>query len=360
MKCNRIKYVDKVFHGATGSHVVSQWVGGKWFCSCISYQVRKMCKHRKGLLKSMVALDIDDIINNKDLSKEFPSSLSVVNELFGERAYSSNVITSLYGKAGTGKSLFAIQEAVYLASLGKNVLFIDTEGSIIPMMKKWVPVFEERFGKRKGKIFVESKKSLVGLLDYLGHVVVLDYIFSNKPKPGKVSKAKKKKGKLEFRVLESTENKLDAFIKENKIDFMVLDSLTSVLREFTKEQQNLPSRSDAIAFIMRELVAVQEKYNTGVMVTNHAVFNAANPYEVHADCTGGIVVKHYSKRMIYIDKRDKVETRNYRRFWLVRNENSSAWSKAGVTLINDDGYNCIKDIEERELNFTSTELQRLV
>jgi RecA/RadA recombinase len=358
MICKRTKYVDKVFHGKTGSHVVSQWVGGKWLCTCISYQVRKLCKHRKGLLKYMSAIEIDDIINNKDLSKEFPSSLEVVNELFGERAYNSNVITSIYGKAGTGKSLFAIQDAVYLSSLGKNVLFIDTEGSIIPMMKKWVPVFEKRFGKRKGKIFIESKKSLVGLLSYLGHVVVLDYIFSNKPKPGKVSKAKKK-GKLEFRVLEQKENELDTFVEENKIDFIVLDSLTSVLREFTKEQQNLPSRSDAIAFIMREFVAIQEKYSIGVVITNHAVFNAANPYEVHADCTGGIVVKHYSKRMIYIDKRDKVETRNYRRFWLVRNENSSAWSKAGVALINDNGYNCIDEMEERELNFTSTELERL-
>lgn len=271
MICKRIGYIDDVFHGKTGSHVTSQFMGGKWFCTCISFQVRKLCKHRKRLLAKMTAVEIDDIINNEDLSMEFPSNLNGINEIFGGSAYNNNEISALYGKPGSGKSLFAIQEAVYLSSIGKNVLFIDTEGSIIPMMKKWVPVFEKRFGKRKGKIFIESKKSLVGLMAYLGYSVILEYVIkAGKTTPsGKPSKAKKK-GKLEFRVLENIPSGLEKITKDQKLDFVILDSLTSVLREFTKEAQNYPSRSDAIAFIMRELIRVQEDYDTGMLITNHA------------------------------------------------------------------------------------------
>ena len=309
----------------------------------------------------MTALEIEDIINNKDLSKEFPSNLDGINNIFGGSAYNSNEISALYGKPGSGKSLFAIQEAVYLSSIGKNVLFIDTEGSIIPMMKKWVPVFEKRFGKRKGKIYVESKKSLVGLMEYLGYKVVLEYVMAKgkaSAKTGKPSKAKKV-GKLEFRVLENVPSSLEEITKDKNLDFVILDSLTSVLREFTKEQQNYPSRSDAIAFIMRELIRVQEEYDVGMLINHHATFNPMNPYETKADCTGGLVVKHYAKRMMYIDKREMVAVANYRRFWLVRSENSAAWSKASVTLIDDDGYHDIDALDEREACFTSTELSRL-
>ena len=351
MICKRIGYIDKVFDGKTGIHTASIFKGVGWYCSCPAFYYKKKCKHLKELLSEVDMLEVNEILdNNADLGKRFPSSLNIVNNLFDDYAYGSNQITALYGKPSIGKTLLSIQEAVYLSTKKFNILFIDTEGSLIPMFRKWIPIFENRFGKRKGKIFIESKKTIENLMAYIGYEVVLEYKMANK---------KQKKGKLEFKVLRSIDNELEAIIKKNKIDFIILDSLTSPLRSFTKEQQNLPSRSDAIAFILRELIRLQEKYNLGILITHHASFNPADKYQTMADVAGGVVVQYYSKRLIYIDKREAKDYANYRRFWLVRGENSPKWSKAGVALIDGDGYHDVTDDDTINNVFTLTEQSKI-
>lgn len=345
---SRIGYVDEITHGSTGTHVTYAWSGEPVRCTCISYRIRKSCKHVDSLVNEMV-YSIDDILKD-EAGRKFDSFLTVLNDLFDDKTYNTNEITALYGKPKVGKSLFSIQEASKLAADGKNVLFIDTEGSIIPMLKKWVPIFEERYGKRKGKILVESKKSIQNLMEFLGHKIILQY----------KSKTKKmQKGKLEFSVIETIDGEIEKIIKKNKIDFIILDSLTSPLRSFTKEQQNFPARSDATAFIMRSFVKLQEDYDVGCLMTVHASFNPANVYETKAEATGGIVLHHYAKRLIYLDKRDAMAYRDFRRFWLVRGENAPEWSKACVAKIDATGYNNVKDKDEIAEVFTTTEQSKI-
>ena len=344
----RIGYIDNITHGKTGTHLTYAWSGGPMYCTCISYRVRKSCKHMDELINNMV-YSVDEILND-EAGRKYDSFLSVFNELFDDKAYNANEISALYGKPKVGKSLFAIQEACKLASQGDNVLFIDTEGSIIPMLKKWVPVFEERYGERKGKILVESRKNIENLMKFLGHVIRLQYKSKDKTMT---------KGKLEFSVIETIEGEIDQIIKKNKIDFVILDSLTSPLRSFTKEQQNYPARSDATAFIMRTFVRLQEDYNIGCLMTVHASFNPANVYETMAEATGGIVLHHYAKRLIYLDKREAKAYRDYRRFWLVRGENAPEWSKACVAKIDGTGYNNVVKKEELDDIFTASEQSKL-
>ena len=344
----RIGYVDKLTHGSTGSHVTYAWNGEQVACTCISGIIRKSCKHIDELIDEMV-YNIEEILKD-EAGRKFDSFLTVLNDMFEDKAYNSNEVSALYGKPKVGKSLFAIQEACKLSADGKNVLFIDTEGSIIPMLKKWVPVFESRYGKRKGKVLVESKKSIENLMKFLGHIVALQY---------KSKSAKMQKGKLEFSVIQTIDGEIESIIKKNKIDFVILDSLTSPLRSFTKEQQNYPARSDATAFIMRSFVKLQEEYNIGCLMTVHASFNPANVYETMAEATGGIVLHHYAKRLIYLDKREAQAYRDYRRFWLVRGENAPEWSKACVAKIDATGYNNITKKDEYTDVFTTTEQSKI-
>jgi RecA/RadA recombinase len=339
----RHKYIDELNHGATGSHVTYAWAGGPMHCTCVSFYVRKSCKHMKGLINNMVYC-IDEILND-EAGRKFSSCLDVMDDLFGDKAYHTNAISAIYGKPKAGKSLFSIQEACKLSADGKNVLFIDTEGSIIPMLKIWVPVFEKKYGPRKGKILVESKKSIENLMKFLGHVVLLKY----KSKTDKLDK-----GKLEFSVVQTITGEIESIIKKNKIDFVILDSLTSPLRSFTKEQQNYPARSDATAFIMRSFVRLQEDYNVGCLMTVHASFNPANPYETKAEATGGIVLHHYTKRLVYLDKREANEFRDHRRFWLVRGENYPEWSRVCVAKIDSTGYNPIPPTTENYIEIFTT------
>lgn len=345
----RIGYLDKITHGSTGTHVTYAWKGGPMYCTCVSYRCRKKCKHMKKLVKDMCAYNIDDILKD-ETGKKFESSLEAINDIFEDDAYNSNEISAVYGKPKVGKSLFSIQEACKLSADGKNVLFVDTEGSIIPMLKKWIPVFEEIYGERKGKILVESKKSIENLMKYMGHLVALNY----------KSKSKNaQKGKLEFSVIQTIESEMENILKKEKIDFIILDSLTSPLRSFTKEQQNYPARSDATAFIMRTLVRFQEDYDVGCLVTVHATYNPANPYETMAEATGGIVLHHYAKRLLYLDKRSAKAFRDYRRFWLVRGENAPEWSKAGVAKIDENGYHSVNDESEKKEVFTVSERNKI-
>ncbi len=347
---NVMKNIGRMESISDTGHITSIWIGGDWHCSCQGFSAHRKCKHLKGLIEEMTAYNIDDILKEK-AGKYYPSSLEGMDNIFDEKSYNTNEISGIYGKPKVGKSLICIQEACKLVADGKNVLFIDTEGSIIPMLKQWVPVFEKRFGPRKGKMIVECKKSIENLMLYLGHKVRVTY--KSKDKKGT-------KGKLEFSVIDSLDKSdLDDVIKKEKIDFIILDSITSPLREFTKEQQNYPARSDATAFILRSFVKSQENHGVGCLMTCHASFNPANVYETMAEATGGIVLHHYVKRLLYLDKRQATAYRDYRRFWLVRGENAPEYSRCAVTKIDSEGYHDITDENVKNEIFTLSEKNKL-
>ncbi len=349
MICKKHEYIDKLIDGTKGNYLTSITYGGGWICTCPDFMFRRrVCKHISKLMEEIMSNNLDEILSNKTIGKEFKSSLNNLNSLFESPLYNSNQIVTLYGKPGSGKTLLAIQDAIFLLTKGFNILFIDTEGSLIPMLRKWVPVLEKRFGKRKGNMIIEKKKTLETLMEYLGYEVDLEYKMKDK---------KKKKGKLEFKILQTIKSKAEEVIKSNHIDFVILDSLTSPLRSFTTEQQNFPARSNATAFILRELTRLQEDFDIGVLVTNHASYNPQNIYETKAELTGGIIVQYYSKRILYLDKRSSKESRDIRRFWLVRGEGSPKWSKAVPSKINDTGYHDVDNVEQ--IAFTLTELSNL-
>lgn len=195
----------------------------------------------------MSAIDLEDILNDKSSSKHFASNLKSANRLVDDDLYNSDEIVAIYGKPNSGKSLFALQDVAKLSAEGYNILYIDTEGSIVPMMKKWMPIFEKRFGKRKGKVLVHKLKNIqstydskgntkdMGLMEFLGYHVNIDYKSKHK--------TKKVKGKLEFNVVENIDNpQLEEMIKKHKIDLVILDSMSAPLKIFTKCQQNYPAR----------------------------------------------------------------------------------------------------------------------
>ena len=280
----------------------------------------------------MAIYDMDDILAGKETGRSFPSSLNILNKLFNGNAYNSYEINGMYGKPQQGKTLFAAQEVSYLSSKGFTSLFIGTEDDPRTMLKEWACIFEKRFGKRKGKIFVVSKKNVESLLDFMGYKVELKYKQSKnrvkreeeEEKRTKKATSDKNVGKIEFRFLGNIENKLAIEIEKRKIDFLVLDSLTSPLRSFTNERQNRPARADCTSFILRELVSLQERFDIGVLVTHHAIFDPTNQFKKSAIMAGGAPANHYHKRIIYLDIRDKKEFRDYRRFHIVRCAGSPA------------------------------------
>ena len=65
---------------------------------------------------------------------------------------------------------------------------------------------------------------------------------------------------------------------------------------------------------------------------------------------------HYHKRIVYMDKREKKESRDLRRIWLVRGEIFPEWSRARVVSIDNEGFSDVHDDELIEAQFTPHEI----
>lgn len=92
--------------------------------------------------------------------------------------YERDVITVIYGGAGTGKTNFCILAAVSQAKKGNKVIFIDTEGGFsVERVRQIVPENYEEVLKNilllKPTNFIEQKKAFDELLKYLKDEVSL-------------------------------------------------------------------------------------------------------------------------------------------------------------------------------------------
>jgi predicted ATP-dependent serine protease len=267
--------------------------------------------------------------------RKFESTIKGLNEKFGGAMYSSDEMVAFYAKPGVCKTLLTLQEIFGFASKGLNVLYVGTEGGEQSMIDSWYDTFAAKY-KPKGKMFVEVKKSLSALTEYLGFKTNVVYKSSGDKKSDDLDKVK---GKMEFRVVESkSEGEIDKFIKENNIDILAIDSISSPIRQaIVDEQQNNPAKASAMALICGKLLKMQEQYKIGVIVTVHAMFNPADPYETSANLRGGVVIAHYCKRVVYLDARDKRELKDYRRAWIARAENKAKFDDVVGLKINDAG-----------------------
>jgi predicted ATP-dependent serine protease len=331
-----------VFNGDSGSYVSDAEL-----CTCPSGSFGSNdCKHRRIVRK--LPIEFGKI---REQIIKFPSTLEGFNKAFGGSLYSSDEMVAFYGKPKSGKSLLLTQEMFGLASQGYNILYIGTEGGEQEMIDRWYDVYSARFFvgvKGIGKMYLETRKSLESLMEYFGYKVRVSYVSKKKSKGEGAEADGNDKGKMEFRVVEKYDSpEIDAFIEKNHINMVVLDSLTSPIRQsITDEQQNNPAKASATALICGKLLKLQEKYKTGLVVIGHAMFNPADPYETSASMRGGIVIAHYAKRVLYIDKRDKNALRDFRRVWVARAEDKPEFSEVIGLKISDAGVDDVADMTE--------------
>lgn len=300
----------------------------KEICTCPSGVYRKNCKHMKEVERMPISFD-----NVSEVVKQYKSSLDDLNEKFGGFLYSNDGCVSLYAKYGTGKTLFQIQESYFLSSLGVRTLLIDTEGGALSMIARWKNVFEKRFNVSSKNIFIEQKKSLESLMEYLGYKVSV--VFKAADKRGE-------KGKLEFRVINTIDRpKIEEDIKTYDINMIMVDTVSSPIRQaFTSEQQNFPARASATALIYGKLLRLQDEKDVGLLTTHQAEYNPMDLYGTieSVKIRGGEVPMYYSKRVLFMDARDKKDLVNYRRLWIVRMEDRPKFSEVIPLKITDAGF----------------------
>ncbi|MAG38263.1 DNA repair and recombination protein RadB [Candidatus Pacearchaeota archaeon] len=177
--------------------------------------------------------------------------------------YDLDVITTLYGGPGTGKTNFVLLAGVSQAKKGKKVLFIDTEGGFSSERVK------QMVGKENGMNYNEVLKNIIIL------------------KPTNFDEQKKAFDKL-----------LDHVKKQ--VSLIVVDGMTMLYRlEFADARDNgeelkgMQKVNSELTRQMRILAEISRKNNIPVLVTNQIY-----SWDNESKMVGGDILKYWSKCII--------------------------------------------------------------
>lgn len=188
--------------------------------------------------------------------------------LFG--GYDKDIITTIYGPAGSGKTNFCVLVAVSQAKKGNKVIYIDTEGGFS----------------------VERVRQISGD-DYQK---VLENILILKP--------------TSFDEQESSFQKMLKELKNNNIGLIIVDGMTMLYRlELaeaikSKEETKIREINSKLAKQLRILAEIARTRNIPVLVTNQVYYEFQNDEdfkkgkERESRMVGGDLLKYWSKCII--------------------------------------------------------------
>lgn len=168
--------------------------------------------------------------------------------------YDSDIITTIYGPAGSGKTNLVLLCAINIAAKGKKVIYVDTEGSFSL--------------ERLKQIAFNYKKALK------------NFIFL---KPTKFSEQKKSFEKLRG-------------IVDNKIGLIIVDTIAMLYRLELGKSEDIYEVNRDLGEQLSYLAEIARKKNIPILITNqvYADFREKNKVNI----VGGDILKYSSKCLI--------------------------------------------------------------
>jgi len=195
--------------------------------------------------------------------------------LFG--GYETDIITTIYGPGGSGKTNICLLVAVSQAKKGNKVIYVDTEGGFS--------------SDRVSQLLGEEKNRIDE---------VLQNIFILKP--------------TSFEEQEESFEQLLKFVKKGGISLIIIDSIAMLYRiELgdaikSEETENIREVNRKLANQLRILNEISRKQNIPIIVTNQVysqfIKDENEMKERQVSMVGGDLLKYWSKCII--------EVQNYR------------------------------------------------
>lgn len=191
--------------------------------------------------------------------------------LFG--GYEKDIITTIYGSGGSGKTNFCILAATSQAKKGNKVIYIDTEGGFSP--------------SRVEQILYKDKDLLETTLQ---NILLIN--------------------PTNFEEQEKSFEQLLKHVKNQKISLIVVDSIAMLYRlELgdaikTEDTENIREVNRKLAGQLRTLTEISRKQNIPIIVTNQVYSsftkNESNEAikEKQFSMVGGDLLKYWSKCII--------------------------------------------------------------
>ena len=189
--------------------------------------------------------------------------------LFG--GYETDIITTLYGPGGSGKSNFCILAATSQARKGNKVIFMDTEGGFS----------SDRFRQVHRGTKEEIERDLQNILLL---------------KP------------TSFAEQEESFQKLLSHVKKGEVSLIIIDSIAMLYRLelgdaiTAKDSEKISEVNRKLANQLRTLNEIARKQNLPIIVTNQVyssfVANEDQNFEKKVSMVGGDLLKYWSKCLI--------------------------------------------------------------
>jgi len=208
-------------------------------------------------------------MENNSRNKISAGSWDLNKWLFG--GYDKDIITTIYGPAGCGKTNFCMLVAASQAKKGNKVLFIDTEGGFS----------------------VERFKQLIGEEDWKK---ALENVLLLKP--------------TNFEEQWEAFGQLLKELKTNSFSVIIVDGMTMLYRlliaESKEDKKKVDEINSRLARQMRMLAEIARKRNIPVIATNQVYYEFLSEEELMAgkektaNMVGGDIMKYWSKCIIEI------------------------------------------------------------
>ncbi len=189
--------------------------------------------------------------------KRIPTGSKVLDKLLND-GYETDIVTTIYGPAGSGKTTLAILCAITITRLGKKVIYIDTEGGFS----------------------VERLMQICSSIN-LDHKRILEKIIFLKP--------------TTFEEQKQNFEKLKDMITD-KIGLVVVDTIAMLYRLEIGKTKDVHDINRELGRQISFLSEITRKKNIPVLITNqvYADFEAKDRINI----VGGDIVKYGSKCLI--------------------------------------------------------------
>jgi DNA repair protein RadB len=215
--------------------------------------------------------------------------------------YETDIITTLYGPAGSGKTNLCVLASVSQAKKGKKVIFIDTEGGFSI----------ERAKQISGEDYENAIKNILLL------------------KPTNFEEQKKA-----FEILLKE-------LKKESVGLIIVDGMTMLYRlelasfKEGNDINKIQETNKELAEMLRTLAEIARNKNIPIIITNQIYYSFQNEEEWKsgkekiANMVGGDLLKYWSKCLI------ELKNQSGKRTLLLRKHRSLPEKELGFIITND-------------------------
>jgi len=188
------------------------------------------------------------------MTARIPSGTDVIDNLI-EGGYESDIVTTIYGPAGSGKTNMVLIAAIEMAKKGKKVIYIDTEGG---------------FSVARLEQLTENSKKIMENVLFL--------------KPTKFSEQKK------------AFEKLKVVVNKREIGLIIVDTIAMLYRLELGKNEDVYETNRQLGKQIGYLTEIARKKNIPTLVTNQVYSNFDERNKIKM--VGGDIMKYGSKCLI--------------------------------------------------------------